>query len=801
MNNSGLLLVLLAALVAVIAAGPPAQADGDLDLTNAVVVTPAKPSTPERNAVRMLVEEVAKRSQRTWPVVHTWPRDSRPVIAVGPTSALRSFVGSYAEELRGEPSPGREGYRIRLRSDPRPAVLVVGSDARGVLFGVGHLLRKLRMERGQVRLPAGTDVSTAPKYALRGHQLGYRPKTNSYDGWTLPMWEQYYRDLAVFGSNAVELIPPRSDDDADSPHFPLPPMEMMVGMSKLADDYGLDVWVWYPALDEDYSKPETVGFALKEWAEVFRRLPRIDAVFVPGGDPGHTPPKPLMALLEKQTASLRRYHPKAQMWVSPQGFDQKWMDEFLGMLCDRKPEWLTGLVFGPQNRVLIPDLRKELPARYQIRHYPDITHSLRCQYPVPDWDPALAITLSREPINPRPLQMTQIFRQTQPQTIGFLTYSEGCNDDANKAVWSALGWDPDSDVREALRDYSRYFMGDRYANTFAEGLLALERNWVGPLAENEGVEATLRQFQALERSASPAVKLNWRFQQVLYRAYYDAYVRRRLLTETALEERAIEALRGAGQVGAVAAMERAEAILDDATVQPVAADLRARLFELAEALFQSIRMQLSVSKYQAIGTERGANLDNVDVPLNDRRWLKYLFGEIRNRTSEAERLRDIEAIIRWSDPGPGGFYDDLGNPSRQPHLVRGLPYAEDPAFRKSPFVGFGSFVGRLSTWTQAETLYEQPLQLRYTGLDPQSRYRVKVIYGNDRTRGKLRMDAGDGLPVHDWIDKPPVGQPVTSPIPRGAIRNGELLLTIRREPGFGGNGRGCQVAEVWLLRE
>ena len=93
--------------------------------------------------------------------------------------------------------------------------------------------------------------------------MGYRPKTNSYDAWTLPMWEQYIRDLVVFGTNAVELIPPRSDDDADSPHFPLPPMEMMVGMSQLLADYDLDVWIWYPAMDEDYSDPATVEFALK----------------------------------------------------------------------------------------------------------------------------------------------------------------------------------------------------------------------------------------------------------------------------------------------------------------------------------------------------------------------------------------------------------------------------------------------------------------------------------------------------------------------------------------------------------
>ena len=51
-------------------------------------------------------------------------------------------------------------------------------------------------------------------------------------------------------SNAIELIPPRSDDDADSPHFPMPPLEMMAGMSGLCADYGLDVWLWYPAMDD-----------------------------------------------------------------------------------------------------------------------------------------------------------------------------------------------------------------------------------------------------------------------------------------------------------------------------------------------------------------------------------------------------------------------------------------------------------------------------------------------------------------------------------------------------------------------
>src|SRR5438132_48194 len=133
----------------------------------------------------------------------------------------------------------------------------------------GRLSRELDMKPGAVAIGGNIDITTAPRYSLRGHQLGYRPKCNSYDAWDLPVWEQYFRDLAVFGCNAIELIPPRSDDAASSPHFPKPPMEMMQGMSRLADEYGLDVWIWYPAMDRDYADGKTVEFALREWGEVF----------------------------------------------------------------------------------------------------------------------------------------------------------------------------------------------------------------------------------------------------------------------------------------------------------------------------------------------------------------------------------------------------------------------------------------------------------------------------------------------------------------------------------------------------
>lgn len=751
----------------------------DIDLKSATVVPVSGATRPEQKAAQMLVEEVEKRTQIRMPQ----GASGKPVIRL-----LRAAAGGKAE-----------GYR--LRTTPTE-IVIEGNDSRGVLFGVGHFLRLARMSRQSFSIAAGVNIETAPQTGLRGHQLGYRPKTNSYDAWTLPMWEQYIRELAVFGTNAIELIPPRSDDDDDSPHFPLPKIDTMAGMSKIIDDYGLDVWIWYPALDADYSKPETVEFALKEWAEVFRRLPRIDHVFVPGGDPGHTSPQYLMPLLEKQTANLRKYHPKAKMWVAPQGFSQEWLDEFIGMLR-KEPAWLEGIVFGPQNRVSLPKLREMVPKRFPIRHYPDITHTIRAQYPVPEWDVAYALTLGREPVNPRPHDMRAIFRLLQSYTNGFLTYSEGCNDDVNKIVWSALGWNRDADLMSVLREYSQFFIGPEFRDGFAQGLLALEQNWRGPLLGNASVNATLEQFQAMERTATPQQLLNWRFQQGLYRAYYDAYIRARLIHETEAEQRAMEALRSHGVEG----IPVAERILDEAAAHFPTATLRNRTFELAEALFQSIRMQLSVTKYKAIAVGRGANLDAIDTPLNNRAWLKGRFAEIARMAKPADRAAAVREIVHWTDAGPGGYYDDLGNPALQPHLDRGLPFDQDPARLVSSMTGFAinpdtEIAPWRMSWLQyAGTMNDNSVSVVYPNLDPTARYKVKIVYAGETQNFDIRLVADGQYEVHPLRPKDRPVRPVEFDIPQQATTDGKLTLTWERKAGLGGNGRGVQISEVWLIRK
>ncbi len=780
-----------------------------IDLTRATVVAPAASTGPEKKAVAMLIEDVESRTLQRWPSASA-PTAGGATIVVGRFAEVGALLGARASEVKlDESGVTAEGYQIVTlpgSGTAAPLVVIAGKDARGVLFGVGHLLRKLHLGPSRAGLMAAINVSTSPHYRLRGHQMAYRPKPNSYSGWDLPQWERYMRDMIIFGANAVEIFPPRTDDDADSPHFPRPQIEMMAGISKMADEYGLDVWIWYPALDQDYGNPETVEFALNEWAGVVSALPRVDAILVPGGDPGHTPARLMFPFLEKQTASLRRFHPKLTMWLSPQGFSKADMEYFFSYLENNQPAWLAGAVFAPWVHMDIAEFRKRVPARYDVRYYPDITHTRNCQYPIANWDRAFALTSTREPVTTRPHDMANLVRRLQPNTIGAIVYSEGCTDDINKAIWFGTSWDPNASITEILRDYGRYFISERLADDYAQGILALERNWTGPLLTNDGVYTTLAQFQAMEKAATPADQKNWRFQMALYRAYFDATVRARLLHETVIENQALDVLRAASSLGSEMAMAEASEILERAVTNPVALGWRTRTFQLAEGLFQSIHMKLSVPLYRAIGQNRGANLDTLDYPLNNRFWMNEQFTAVRQLPDESARLERLQQIANWTNPGAGGFYDDLGNISASPRLDRGLGAELDPAFLQTPLDAHIQAAVRplplRSSWIDyAWGLNDNTVTLRYTGLDPDAEYQVRVVYPDVNSQAKIRLVANDTTEIHPYITRVRPMAPVAFDIPRAATQGGTLKLSWNRELGLGGNGSGNGISEVWLEKK
>ncbi len=783
---------------------PSAAASGAerLDLTNVEIIGVRDGSLPAK-AAEILTDEIASRTGIPVPASADGPESGTPAIVIRTLDQLAS--GQLPVGLT--PPRVADAYAIWVdQSRAAPTVNLLGFDDRATLYAAGRLLRMLSMTQGKLELPADVRLSSAPDVAIRGHQLGYRAAANSYDAWNLKQYEQYLRDQIVFGVNAIELIPPTVPDTPRGPHMPLPPWEMNQKLSALIGSYGLDVWMWVP-VNADVSDPQQAEEELDQRRTLFRSCSHISQIFVPGGDPGHTPPEILLPWLSQLAAALHETHPDAGVWVSNQGFTPQQNEILFGYLRTHEPDWLEGIVFGPWVKHSLAEARARTPRKFRIRRYPDICHTLRCQYPVPDWDPAFCQALGREPYNPRPQAMAHIHKSMAADADGFVAYSDGITDDVNKAVWNASGWDAKQNVEDMLVEYGRYFIGEEQGQAVAQGLLALENNWRGPLPTNENVEQTLSHWQDIERQLPDAARTNWRLQLPLLRANYDAYLKRRLIRHRQIEQEAKERLGEAATIGAASAIDQARQELARVEIDDTAQDLRARLVELGKLLFETISLQSDTPNYGASNPERGAVLDYLDFSLNDSPWLEAQFVEILKLDDEQQRLRRIRRIVDWEDPGPGGYYDDLGHVGRQPHLLpvpRETTWKADPGFVSSPQSEFSNRVdrrtlqlnpGKLSWVNQAETLFGTPLRMRYTDLDPAAKYRLRVTYAG-RFRATMRLLADQSHEVHGPLPQPSHPWPIEFEIPQTATADGVLDLQWELL-----QQRGCQVAEVWLIKQ
>ena len=114
-------------------------------------------------------------------------------------------------------------------------------------------------------------------------------------------------------------------------------LDMLQYTSAVAHEYGLEVWIWYPNMERNRTShpipkngflPETDDEAKclnedlrREDAmrdHDFSKVPYIDHILIPGGDPGGLEPEDLFAFSERVADILHKYHPKAGVWISAQ---------------------------------------------------------------------------------------------------------------------------------------------------------------------------------------------------------------------------------------------------------------------------------------------------------------------------------------------------------------------------------------------------------------------------------------------------------------------------------------------------
>jgi len=766
-----------------------ADAGTRIDLRGAtVVVRPGELPIGEHTAGTMLVEEIATRTGLRLPVSTTWPANG-PVIALTSERSVAGWSRPVPLRSRG-PETRPEGYRLFLEpAAKQPVAWIAGADARGVLFGAGRLLRELDWSQGQLSLSTPLDLATSPAYPIRGHQLGYRAQANSYDAWDVAQFEKYIRDLTFFGINSIEGIP--FQDLRPTPVMKVGRREMNKAIGEICHRYGLDYWLWLPA-EFDLREAAERTKLLDQSEELFRDCP-VSGVFFPGGDPGSNPPELVLPFLEDLGRRMLPIHPAARIWLSLQWFNQTQIDSIYRYIDRQKPKWFAGLVAGPSSPPAGPT-RQRLARDYKLRLYPDLTHNKLCQYEVREWDQAYALTLGREAINPRPAEFAEIHNRNAPFSDGFISYSDGVHDDVNKTVYSALSWDPSLDVRDILIDYARAYFQPAMATEAADAILALERNWRGPLVENGAVEGTLLTWRELERRA-PQLAGNWRWQMCLLRASYDAYVRRRLIRETALESEANGIM--AREADPEAAMSAATKVLNRVIERPTSPELRTHIVNLCERLYRSIGLQTSVEQYHAIGEERGAVLDFVDYPLNNRWWLDDEFRKIRSMASKEEKRNRLREIAAWENPGSGSFYDSVGVIAKSPRVIRADLKESAPGSVVESGITFwwwdqGKSRARLS-W-QATSW---PIAVVYEGLPAEARYAVQSTgYG----QALMRIN---GERVQPSLDGKEMGEKKEFPVDPKFLKDGKLVLTWDRptDEGHLNWRKKSRLSEVWLLRK
>jgi hypothetical protein len=214
----------------------------------------------------------------------------------------------------------------------------------------------------------------------------------------------------------------------------------LCSISRYASFYLLRLQWLSHACEQSFTKHKLIP---KPFYNRYSSMPRVDTVFINAGDPGGQNPADLMMIAQRSREVLMTYHPHADLWICPQDYSVEDYLTWAKLAADASTaKWMSGIIYGPGMPISLDAFSNSTaPAVYPVRLYPDVTHSMSDQLPVPNWDPAFHWTQNREAVNPRPLQEGAIAAsQMVYGTAGIGTYNEGHHDDVNKHVWLSVAW-------------------------------------------------------------------------------------------------------------------------------------------------------------------------------------------------------------------------------------------------------------------------------------------------------------------------------------------------------------------------
>lgn len=831
----------------------------------------------EHNIAALLAERVAELGEAPARVTRA------PAAMASPANELVVLLGLPAHHpgLRAqftalrlvpltERNPGVEGFLVQtVTNSPGNLLLVAGVDERGVLYGTGEVLRHMHGRGRRIGFPEKLSARGAPAFEIRGTQFGQSGvalQRARVRPWTEADRRRAVLDYALAGLNTVEIGAGTQADDS---------------FHRLLQSFGLKTLAHYSANAgagppewraaesigrQGYlcpSVPEARAALIQQCEEKFRNAAPVDYVRFSGGDGGgcecdRCDPYggTFIRLCEDLAAAVHKHHPRAQIFVTTQKFDNDDDAAIFAYLREKPRPWLRALCYGPGSDAMswqpghrqthrmdlfrypgfgppgryAAEILHELPPGQDLVFFNELTHWRYSQngfvqaYPradrngdqPPPWnhwlyerqpDAALTMVYDRLTFFAWPRYYHWYFNQVMRHGIGDVTHSSGTHDHFNQWMWQRLLWSPQRGVEDLVTEYCRTWFGPEAAPLMAQAIFQLEDNLVAQpgrlLAEKPGIERCYRLVrQAGEKMPAALRERNWLWCEYTQKAALDFHIQLSVRQQTALQ-RKIER-----------AVERADS---DAVIDLALKWLNERRETPAQAKLRREAEQLGEESNRLFGV-RSEGLYSLEHDFIGLGWLQRQLERTRAARG-AERKELIRMITHYEDPGPGGFYDNCGTLDRCPNVTHGYPYD----FGQPLVPGMNAEGNRPSQRTMHFTQDEdQGVTFHYRGLDSNAAYRIRFTlvrpWYQERYRSRMNQRtqtiyAGDTILARDLEVPEQMSDFFTFDIPRDAVRNGDLVVRfertgdvargsrIEREIWRNTGGWGTIVSEAWLIKK
>ncbi|MGH9667209.1 MAG: DUF4838 domain-containing protein, partial [Bryobacteraceae bacterium] len=476
--------------------------------------------------------------------------------------------------------------------------------------------------------------------------------------------------------------------------------------------------------------------------------------------------------------------------------------------------------FGPPARYP-EEIIHELPPQQDLVYYNELTHWRYAKNGYvqvgarpdrngdtpPHWGDFVYRRYADATLTMWPRYYHWFFNQVMRYSIGDVTHSSGTQDHFNQWMWQRLLWAPETSVEDAVAEYARTWFGPEAAPQMAEAIFQLEDNLAEkpgvPITKKTGIDRYYRLVQQAGAKMPPfLMKRNWLWREYMEKAALDKHIQLSVRQQTALRERIEKAAAGP-------------------TVSNGAIDLALSWFsgphetpEMQKLRNEAGRLGDESNRLFGARSEGYYNLDHDFIGLG---WLKRQLQRAR-AASGAERADLLHTIVNYTDPGPGGFYDNGGSFSQSPDIVHGYPYDFGQPLVEGMLSEGNRPTQRTMVYTQDE---DEGVVFQYRGLDKKASYRIRFTlvrpWYQDRYRGRMNqksetIDAGGLVLAKNLAIPERMSDFFTFENPPAAIRNGELVIRferaanvahgsrVERETWRNSGGCGTIVSEAWLMK-